>query len=446
MKRIVKGVNSYKKSKLSDKEVNRRICQELLKKFRFSGMVGLIADKNNSLAMELYKSINNSFLVKDDYDYDILVDFGDIDNPNTIDKINNSGAYVISLGLNSGLGVRNGLCRDAVRSNVTFAINDYVPGHFLNEAKDYIKELRILNIGLEFKDYADLFEFKDAKGMLKLRNNFTSKRDFGSVSMIGGSIKYSGAIKLANLSKSSLYSGVGLSRLCVPKSISNAVLPYILESTLLPMADKNGIITFDRKSLDDAMKDTNAMLIGPGLDIFDKKIMEYILKNYNMPLVVDADGINVLAKVNPKFIKEARCKIIVTPHNKEFARLSKHTLVEILNNPIKVARDYASKYGVIVLLKGPTTIVTDGKETYLVTVGTPGMATAGSGDVLSGILVGLLGFNVVSPKIVATGAYINGYAGMLARDKYGEISMTSSKTIEFIPNAIKNIMTKENIK
>ena len=138
-------------------------------------------------------------------------------------------------------------------------------------------------------------------------------------------------------------------------------------------------------------------------------------------------------------LKSTKCKVILTPHLKEFERLSKIKVEDIKKDEITIAKDFAKKYDVILLLKGPTTVVTDGEKVYLVKRGCPGMATAGSGDVLSGILVGLLGYNEPDILTVATGAYLNGIAGEIAQEKYTDISMIASDTVKCLPEAIKKI-------
>lgn len=143
--------------------------------------------------------------------------------------------------------------------------------------------------------------------------------------------------------------------------------------------------------------------------------------------------------MNLDILLKAKCKVILTPHLKEFERLSKISIEVIKRDSIEIAKSFAKKYHVILLLKGSTTIVTDDTTTYLVKRGCPGMATAGSGDVLSGVLVGMLGYHEPNAKIVAAGSYLAGMAGELAQKKYTDISMKASDTIEMIPEAIKNI-------
>ena len=156
-------------------------------------------------------------------------------------------------------------------------------------------------------------------------------------------------------------------------------------------------------------------------------------------MVIDADGLNTISKMNMDILNSTKCKVILTPHLKEFERLSKIKIEDIKQDEITIAKDFAKKYDVILLLKGPTTVVTDGENVYLVKKGCPGMATAGSGDVLSGILVGLLGYNEPDILTVATGAYLNGLAGEIAQEKYTDISMIASDTVKCLPEAIKKI-------
>lgn len=289
-------------------------------------------------------------------------------------------------------------------------------------------------------------ELNDIKEKFKNRESNTNKGDYGYVGIMGGSIEYSGAVKLANMSTCSLKSGAGVVRLIVPKSITKSIMPYLLEQTIFQIDDENGKMRFETRQIDSALNKLKAIAIGMGWNrsIEYEKILKYILLNYNIPVVIDADGLNTLSNMNLDILKSTRCKVILTPHLKEFERLSKKSIEEIKGSSINLAKEFAKKYNVILLLKGPTTIITDGKEVYLVKRGCPGMATAGSGDVLSGILVGLLGYNDADLLTVATGAYLNGISGEIAEKKYTDISQMAHDTIESIPDAIKYI--RENNK
>ena len=141
-------------------------------------------------------------------------------------------------------------------------------------------------------------------------------------------------------------------------------------------------------------------------------------------------------------LNNSKSNIILTPHLKEFSRITGLEIDEILNNPVNACRNFTKKYNVTLLLKGPTTIITDKNKTYFVNSGTPGMATAGSGDVLIGILTGLLGYlksDIVD--IVSLGAFINGLAGECAKKEFGENGMVSSDTARCVSKVMKLIET-----
>lgn len=284
-------------------------------------------------------------------------------------------------------------------------------------------------------------ETKDIKNKFVNRPSDTNKGDYGYVGIMGGSLEYSGAVKLANLSASAMRAGCGVVRLIVPEGIAKAVAPYLLEQTIFPMNDNANKMVFSEEQINEALTKLKALAIGMGWGQSKEyeKILEYILGNYNIPVVIDADGLNTISKMNMDILKSTKCKVILTPHLKEFERLSKIKIEDIKKDEITIAKDFAKKYDVILLLKGPTTVVTDGEKVYLVKRGCPGMATAGSGDVLSGILVGLLGYNEPDILTVATDAYLNGIAGEIAQEKYTDISMIASDTVKCLPEAIKKI-------
>ena len=288
-------------------------------------------------------------------------------------------------------------------------------------------------------------ENSDIKEIFKIRNPESNKGDFGYIGILGGCENYSGAIKLANMSATALRAGCGVVRLIIPKNIENFVAPYLLEQTMFTLdTDEKGNMIFDENKIKETLSKLKALAIGMGWGSGNdnEKILKYIIENYNIPLIIDADGINCLSKMDLNILRKYKGKIIITPHLKEFERISKVKIDEVKVNPIKYAKQFAKEYNVIVLLKGHTTIVTNGEDTYLIEKGCPGMATAGSGDVLSGILVGILGYNKPNILTVSAGAYLAGTAGEIAQEKYTDISMKASDTIECIPEAIKIIRIK----
>ena len=359
-----------------------------------------------------------------------------------IEQINRSEKFVISVDINSGLNGNNGLGSCCVKSDLTLSIGYYQYGHFLGNAKDAMKKKQNLDIGIDlYGESAYLARAEAFCDVLKDRAQASHKGIYGYVALIGGCREYSGAVKLANMSCAALRSGCGVATLAVPDSILNSVAPYLLESTAFGLPDCEGHMRFDPVALDRLLQNKSAVAIGMGWgkNAENARILAHLLQNYDLPTVIDADGLNTLAEMDQAVLKTTKCKVLLTPHLKEFSRLSGYTMEEIANDPIGTARSYAKQYGVCLLLKGACTVVTDGDEVILVDRGCAGMATAGSGDVLSGILVGLLGYSSVTPTTAACGAYIAGLAGELAQSEENEISMIASDTVRCISKAIAQI-------
>ena len=360
-----------------------------------------------------------------------------------IERINESGAYVVCADINSGLNGDNGIASLCVKSDLTVSIGDMKSGHFLNMAKDKIGKLVNCPIGIELLDEPYyLIEKEDVKNLLGKRENYSHKGTYGYVAMIGGSLEYSGAIKLSAIASGALRSGCGVAKILAPSSICHSILPYILESTIYPLDEKNGSIKFNRAQLDEGLKGISAIAVGMGLGQKgdNKELLSYLLENYSLPLIIDADGLNTLAKMDLDILKKSSCKVILTPHLKELERLSKTPIDEIQKNPIEFAKNFAKKYNVILLLKGTCTIITDGERVYLSSTGCAGMACGGSGDVLSGILLSMCAKSKDLLLSVASGAYINGYAGEIAEAETCDISMTAGDTAKAVAEAITKIV------
>ena len=325
-----------------------------------------------------------------------------------------------------------------IKSDITVSIGSYKLGHFLNMAKDYIGSLTNCDIGITPTDkIATLFEKEDAQALLESRKNYSYKGTYGTVTLIGGMLEYSGAVKLANLSASAVRSGAGVVRLAIPKSISFAVAPFLLESTLYPLSEENGIIKYNKEEIDFIIKNSSSIAYGMGTNKNSEgvKIIEHILKEFDGDLVLDAGGIRCLEDVSKETLKNKRARLIVTPHLGEMKAILKSYC-----QPLDII-PYAKENGMTVLLKGPSTMVTNGDDTYIIKRGCPGMATGGSGDVLTGIITALLGYTQKdTTSITALGAYINGYAAELSQKELCDISMSAGDTARNVGIAISKII------
>ncbi|MBR2907858.1 MAG: NAD(P)H-hydrate dehydratase [Clostridia bacterium] len=360
-----------------------------------------------------------------------------------INKAGEMGAYVVSVDINSGMNGDNGRCAVAVRSDLTVSIGGCKSGHFLGSAKDYIKRLVNCDIGiLPIEKPYGLYEASDVKAALGVRKNDSNKSTYGYVALVGGSEYYSGAIRLSSLAESAMRSGAGVTTVAAPKSLSHVILPAILESTFFPLSEENGFFKFDSDEFDRLTRRVKVVAFGMGIGLSDEaeRAVSYLLTQYTGRLVLDADGLNALAKLPRQLLCESAATVVLTPHPLEFARLAGLTVDEVLNDPIGRARGYARETGAIVLLKGSTTVVTDGEEVILVDRGCAGMATAGSGDVLSGILAALLGYVSDPLSAVASAAYLNGRAGELAEAENGTIPMTAGDTARKVKNAVTEVV------
>ena len=278
----------------------------------------------------------------------------------------------------------------------------------------------------------------DGSVLLSPRPHFSNKGTYGTAVLLGGSLRYSGAIRLAAMAGAAMRAGAGIARVALPASLCRAVVPAILESTLFPLPDRDGQLLFDRDALAEAVKGTRAAAFGMGAgnDGETRRILEFLLREYGGILILDADALNALAQAGPALLSGAAGRVVLTPHPGEFARLAGITVPEVLATPVPLAEDFAREHGAVVLLKGSATVVTDGEATYLVDRGCPGMATAGSGDVLSGVLAAMCAWRGEPlAETTALAAWINGRAGEIAQDRMGDISMTAGDTAAALPEA-----------
>ena len=388
-----------------------------------------------------------------------------------IEKINNSKAFVVSVDINSGINGDTGLpggSGDYVISDLTVSIGSFKPGHFLNMAKDIMKKKTNIDIGIKpvNKTY-HLIEEEDIRQLFSKRLNYSHKGTYGYTAiiggnsglsgsdasdigaglddesvLIGGSSRYSGAIRLAYLANAAMRSGAGVVKAGIPSTLLPIVSAHILESTVFPLSDEDGELVFKEEEFEELIGNVKTVAFGMGIGISEEtgKAVKYLLDNYKGRLIIDADGLNVLGQMGKDAVKEAKGRVILTPHLKEFSRISGLSINEIQENPVKRAIEYASETGVILLLKGSSTIVTDGENTYIVDTGCPGMATAGSGDVLSGVLSATCAYTDDLLMAVAAGAYINGKAGEYAEKKTNPVSMIASDTVSSIKDVISKLL------
>lgn len=259
------------------------------------------------------------------------------------------------------------------------------------------------------------------------------KGDFGKILLLCGSRGYTGAAYLAAMG--ALRSGAGLVFLGVPESIYAIEAVKLNEAIVFPLPDRNGKLSEGAiPEILDRLPKMDAVLIGCGLGQSEGtlSVVKAVLENAKCPVVVDADGINVLSG-HKDILRGRKYSTILTPHDGEFARLG-----GILGESrMESAKDLALDQGCIVLLKGHSTCVTDGKAAYENPTGNPGMAVGGSGDLLSGIIVSLLGQGIAPLEAAACGAWLHGAAGDICAEEIGQYGMLPTDMLHVLPRLMK---------
>lgn len=286
-----------------------------------------------------------------------------------------------------------------------------------------------------------LIDKKLAVSLIPVRSENSNKGSFGKILNISGSLRYSGAAFLS--SKSALKVGAGYLTLACPNEIIPRIAPCLPEITYLPLqSDKNGSISGDNQIDDlynyDVVSIGCGLSMGIGVQSFVLNLLPQI--NSRQKLLIDADGINILGIHKGEFsVKNA----VITPHPKELSRLLNVSVAEIVDNREKYARITSQTFECITVLKGNKTIVTDGEQLFVNTTGNSALAKAGTGDVLSGIISGLLAQKLSPLKAAALGVYLHGLAGDIASDDYSKYSVLASEVIDYLPFAINEVLMSE---
>jgi len=269
--------------------------------------------------------------------------------------------------------------------------------------------------------------------LLPERDANSHKGDFGRILLLCGSRGYTGAAELAALG--ALRSGAGLVYLGVPESIYVIEAIKLTEPIVLPLPDESGMYSYEAiPHIMNMLPKMDAVLIGPGMGQSDATtaVTINVLEAFAGPVVIDADGINVLSQHKDILRGRTACTIL-TPHEGEFRRLGGF----IGSNRTSAAMHLANDLSSIILLKGHETVITDGQKAYINCTGNPGMAVGGSGDLLSGILVSLLAQRISPLEAAACAAWIHGAAGDLCAAEMGQYGMLPSDMVNVLPRLLK---------
>ena len=261
----------------------------------------------------------------------------------------------------------------------------------------------------------------------------THKGDYGRILLLCGSKGFSGAAALA--ANGALRTGAGVVYLAVPESIYIIEAVKVTEAVVLPFRDQNGMFSEEAwEQIASLLPKMDAVLIGPGIgkSFGSFSVVQYVLQNALCPVVLDADGINVM-KAHKDILRGRKGVTILTPHVGEFERFA----FAIGEDRLLSAAKLADELGTIVVLKGHRTVTTDGETCYINTTGNPGMATGGSGDILAGIIAGLIGQGFEPLKAAALGVCIHGAAGDLCASEIGTYGMLPTDMLSALPRLMK---------
>jgi len=371
-----------------------------------------------------------------------------------IKKANRLSCPVMAVDIPSGISSDNGQVMGiAMKANVSVTFGLPKRGHLIYPGAEYTGRLFIEDIGFPAsllnsdKIRINLFHSDDANAILPSRPKSSHKGTFGHVLLVAGSRGKTGAALMA--AKACLKAGAGLVTIGTAESLVISLQSRVTEEMILPLADKgNGTISY--KAAGSIMKFLKArgdvLIIGPGLSVDDEinKLMTEVVTHAHVPVVIDADGLNAISG-NTGVLKKCKAPVILTPHPGEMSRLNGQAAGADRQGQDRISRalTFARKTNTFLVLKGvPTITATPEGEVFINSSGNPGMATAGAGDVLTGMIAAFLAQDLSPQDATALGVYMHGYAGDSVADKKSQQSMVASDIIKELPMAFRSIKSR----
>ncbi|NOY64547.1 MAG: NAD(P)H-hydrate dehydratase [Nitrospirae bacterium] len=366
--------------------------------------------------------------------------------------VNQYASYVVAVDIPTGISSDTGrVMGEAIRADMTVTFGLPKIGHLLPPGSEYTGELFVEDIGFppDFTNSeslkVELVEEDTIKALLPCRERDSHKGDYGHILIVGGSVGKTGAPLMA--ARAALKSGAGLVTIALPDAAAKALMGSLLEEMMLPLpSNEDGTISM--KALESIMEflhgRADVVAIGPGLgrnpDTW--QLVRELVRLSPLPMVIDADGLNALAATGYEELKRlfsrAVSPAVFTPHMGEMARLVGHSTEELRASRLDISGSFSEETGVVLVLKGaPTVISTPEGKQYINSTGNPGMATAGTGDVLTGIIASLTGQNLSPADASIAGAYIHGLSGDIAAQHLTEYSLTAGDLINYLPEAFR---------
>lgn len=363
-----------------------------------------------------------------------------------IDILNWSRRPVVAVDIPSGVEADTGKVHSvAVQAThtVTFALPKL--GLLLKPGRDYAGSLSVADISIPsplLNDPAlkqNLINEKLLRSFLKKRAPEGHKGTYGHAMIIGGSLGMSGAVMMSSFA--ALRCGAGLVTAAVPESLVPVIDSALLEVMSTPLAESGDCLISPEAlpAIENLLGTASVCAVGPGMSRYPeaRTIIGFILENSGIPLVIDADGLNAL-KGDTDILKNRQVPLVLTPHPGEMARLTGKSIEEIQSRRLEIAQGFAEEHGVTLVLKGHNTVVAvPGGDVYINMTGNPGMATAGSGDVLTGIITALIAQGLNPQQAAVAGVYLHGAAGDQAALERGERGLVATDLIHYLPQVIR---------
>jgi NAD(P)H-hydrate epimerase len=365
-----------------------------------------------------------------------------------IEDINKAPGFKVAVDIPSGLSSDTHLLiGPAVKADLTVALAVPKIGHVLPPAEEYVGELVISDISIPpflFEDESlklEVMEKKDLLPYVQKRKRDSHKGTYGHLFVLAGSLGKTGAAVMA--AKAALRMGAGLVTVGTPQSCLPVIARSMMElmTEALPETPQKTISEAALPTVLDLLKGKDAVLIGPGISAHPStaKLVVSLMSKIKVPVVIDADGLNILAE-NPDALKSFSCPAVLTPHPGEFARLIRRSNKDVLDNRLALAAEFADKYKVFLVLKGYRTLVaTPRGKIFINPTGNPGMATGGSGDVLSGMIASLIIQEKNILGATAAAVYLHGLSGDIGAKKIGERPLIAGDLIKYLPQALKEM-------
>ena len=366
-----------------------------------------------------------------------------------IDMINQSGLPVLAVDIPSGVDGRTGSCgAPCVRAEVTVTMGLPKTGLLFYPGKSLAGRVKVADIGIpqaaidESKALIEVLEPLAMKALLPRRAPDAHKGSCGTVLVLAGSIGLTGAAALT--ANATLRSGAGLVYLGLPESLNDIMETKLTEVITKPLPETRtrtlSVAGFDK--IRNLLAKATVLALGPGLSNHPEtaELVGLVLSQTTVPAVIDADGINAVAG-KPEVLYDIKTSLVLTPHYGEMARLLKKEIAQVRADPIAAAQEAAAHFCQVVVLKGAPTVIAEPKGgLWINPTGNPGMATAGVGDVLTGILAGLMAQGLKPLEAAQLGVYLHGLAGDLAADDKTQYALVAGDLVDFIPKAYQQLM------